>query len=299
MPGRQGPPSNLVAACALGACALAAASCGSSSPPSSPTSPPLSVQPAPPPPPPTPGVEAEASSCPLGSGTSNTSCSSRLGSIHLAEVQGAIDRLVRARAELFDLEDESGEGTGQYRVLDRQAYLGAVVTELRASGFCAQRAFDRETIQVKDSNDLSEDFDVITSSSYVRRNAYLTSCRPASFPVQPADLIARVRVAFWGFDCDPGVVVPVRLARELPRGCDGSVTATPKDKDGVDVPLAVHGPDIVWELRRGADLVDVLPDERFPNPFNVVLRPKGPLGAFHVCATVQGVEGCLAGTTTP
>jgi hypothetical protein len=257
----------------------------------------VNVQPTPAAPPPTPDVEAEASSCPLGPGTVNTSCSARKGSLHLAEVQGAIDRLVRTRPQLFDLEDESG--AGQYRVLDREAYLQAIVTELRASGFCAQRAFDRETIQVKESNDLSEDFDVITSSGYVRRNAYLTSCRPASFPVEPADLIARVRVAFWGFDCDPGVVAPSNLARELPRGCDGSVTATPKDKDGVDVPLAVHGPDIEWELRRGAEIVNVLSDKRFPNPFNVVLRPKGPLGAFHLCATVQGLEGCLAGTVTP
>lgn len=298
MSGRTRTLSHVAALGALGACALMAAACGSGSPSSSPTVPPVTAPPTPSPPP-IPEVEAEASSCPLGRGTTNTSCSSRQGSTHLAAVQGVLDGLVRRQPELFDLEDESGEGTGQYRVHDRQAYLNAVVAELRALGFCAQRAFDRETIQVKDSNDLSEDFDVITSRGYIRRNAYLTTCRPASFPVEPGELIARVRVAFWGFDCNPGVVVPSNLARELPRDCDGSVTATPKDRDGVDVPLAIHGPDIQWELRRGADVVSVLPDPRFPNPFNVMLRPKGPIDSFHLCATVQGVEGCLAGTVTP
>jgi hypothetical protein len=297
MIGRVRNPKNVLAASALVGCAIVAASCGTESPSSSPTAPPVSVEPTPTPPPSTPDVEAETSSCPLGAGTVNTSCSSRKGSLHLADVQAAIDRQVRVRPELFDLEDESG--SGQYRVLDREAYLEAVVNELRVAGFCAQRAYDRETIQVKGSNDLSEDFDVITSSGYVRRNAYLTTCRPAAFPVEPADLIARVRVAFWGFECNPGVEVPSNLARVLPRGCDGSVTATPKDKDGIDVPMAVHGPDIEWELRRGDEVVNVVPDKRFPNPFNLVLRPKGPLGAFHLCATVQGVEGCLAGTVIP
>jgi hypothetical protein len=297
MSGGAWNPPNLIAASTLATLALLAAACGGGGSSTPPTVPPVIVQPTPEPVP-DPGGGPEASSCPLGPGTTNTSCSSRLGSSHLAEVQGAIDRLVRVRSELFDLEDDSGEGTGQYRVLDRDAYLDAVVGELSGTGLCAQRAYDRQTIQVKDSNDLSEDFDVLTSRGYIRRNAYLTSCQPAAFPVTPGDIIDRVRVAFWGFDCDPGVVVPPKLARELPRGCDGAVTATPKDQDGVDVPPAVHGPDIEWELRHGSDVVKVLPDPRYPNPFNVLLRHKGPVGSFQLCATVQGVEGCLNGKTT-
>lgn len=298
MPGRTPKLSNAAAACALGALALAVTACGSGSSSPGPTVPPVVVAPTPTPaPPPTPDVGVEASSCPLGPGTTNTSCSSG-GSTHLHEVHGAIDRLIRTRPELFNFEDEAGEGSRQYRVLERETYLDAVVSELSAAGLCAQRGFDRETIQVKGTNDLSEDFDVITSSDHIRRNAYRTTCRPAAFPVGPGDIIAKVRVAFWDFDCDAGIVAPPLLARELPRGCDGSVTATPKDRDGADVPMSVHGPDIVWELKRGAAVIDVLPDTRFPNPFNVVLRTKGPIDSFHLCATVQGVEGCLAGTTT-
>ena len=109
-----------------------------------------------------------------------------------------------------------------------------------------------------------------------------------------------MRVAFWSFDCDPGVVPPPRtIAGLLPLGCDGSVTATPKDRDGLDVPPSIHGPDIEWELRRGDEVVEVLEDWRFPNPFNKVLRARGPIDAFQLCATVQGVEGCLSGNTIP
>ena len=45
------------------------------------------------------------------------------------------------------------------------------------------------------------------------------------------------------------------------------------------------------------EVIEVLPDERFPNPFNLILRPRGPVDAFQLCATVQGHEGCLNGNT--
>ena len=64
-------------------------------------------------------------------------------------------------AELYDHADENGEGTGQYRVHDRDAYLQAVLTELRAVGLCPQLDFVEETVQVKDTNDLSEDFELL------------------------------------------------------------------------------------------------------------------------------------------
>lgn len=298
MPGRALTVPSALATALLGAYALAVVACGSGDSSPGPTTPPVAATPAPTPtPPPAPPVEAGANSCPLGPGTLDTGCTAHLGSIHLGEVQGAIDRVVQTRPELFDLGDESGEGLDQYRVLDAEAYLDAIVAELTAAGFCAGRALDGETLQVKDSNEMSEDFDILLSSGHIRRNAYLTSCRPAAFPVGPADVIARVRVGLWAFDCNPGVVPPHPTARKLPLRCDGSVTATPKDRDDADVPLSIHGPDVKWELRRGDEVVEVFPDERFPNPFNLVLRPRGPIDAFQLCATVQGHEGCLNGNT--
>ncbi len=298
MPGRALTLPDPLAVALLGACALTALSCGSGGSSPGPTTPPVAATPTPTPaPPPAPPVESGANSCHLGPGTLDTGCTAHLGSIHLADVQGAIDRVVQTRPELFDLGDQSGEGLEQYRVLDADDYFDAIVAELTATGLCAGRSLDRETLQVKGSNELSEDFDILLSSSHIRRNAYLTSCRPAAFPVGPAEVIARVRVGLWAFDCNPGVVPPHPTARKLPVGCDGSVTASPKDRDDADVPLSIHGPDVTWELRRGDEVIEVLPDERFPNPFNLVLRPRGPIDAFQLCATVQGHEGCLNGDT--
>ena len=296
MAGRTSNLGRTTATLALGVLVLTAISCGEGASPTGPVVPPVTVVP-PPGPNPSPEVEVESNSCPLGPGTLDTGCSTHLGSTHLADVQGAIDRVVLARPELFNLGEESPAGSEQYRVLEPDAYLDAVVSELLSAGFCAQRALDGETVQVKDSNDLSEDFDVILSNNHIRRNAYLTSCRPAAFPITPGDFIDRVRVAFWAFECRPGSTPPEKHKGLLPRGCDGSVTATPKDRNGDDVPLSIHGPDIQWELRRGDEVVEVFDDWSFPNPFNKILRGKGPIDAFQLCATVQGVEGCLSGFT--
>jgi hypothetical protein len=49
-------------------------------------------------------------------------------------VEAAIDRLVRERPELFNLQEEAGENTGQYRVLAADEYLDGVIANLRAAG---------------------------------------------------------------------------------------------------------------------------------------------------------------------
>ena len=56
-----------------------------------------------------------------------------------AAVLGAMDLLVQQSPQLFDKSDESGTGTGQYRVLDKEAYLNGLVANLAAAGYCAQR----------------------------------------------------------------------------------------------------------------------------------------------------------------
>jgi hypothetical protein len=85
----------------------------------------------------------------------------------------------------------------------------------------------------------------------------------------------------------------------MPLGCDGFVTATPKQRNDDDVPAWIHGTEIAWKLRSGDDMVRVEPDPRFSNPFNRILRPTGTVGGFVLCATVLGKEGCLNGRTIP
>ncbi len=125
-----------------------------------------------------------SSTCPLGEGSSNTYCEetfSELGQY----VETAMDRLVQEQPALFDLDVEKGLETRQYLVLQKEEYLDGIVGELRKMGLCAGRSnTDYEIIQVKNSNDFSEDYDVYTSDGFMRRGgAYRTTCTPASFPV--------------------------------------------------------------------------------------------------------------------
>ncbi len=85
----------------------------------------------------------------------------------------------------------------------------------------------------------------------------------------------------------------------LPLACDGRVTATPKLKSGQNVPSRIHGTEVRWELREGADVVTLGEDPRFPDPFNRVLHTKGRVARFTLCATVLGVEGCFHGDDDP
>lgn len=116
---------------------------------------------------------------------------------------------------------------------------------------------------------------------------------PTAVPAPDRGPIDSVRVGFFGISCKNGKTAPRNGERRLPVGCTGYVTATPKDKNNVDVPLSVHGPDIDWDLMWGDGTVDVRPPT-FANDFNKDLFGIRP-GEFSLCATVKGVEGCLHG----
>jgi hypothetical protein len=274
--------------------ALVSCGGGSSSPTGgTPTPPPTTLAPTPTPTP-TPPPSTGSSTCALGKGTADTSCHKSTNNFG-QQVDDAIELLVRQRPELFDLTDQ--RGPGGYLVKDFDAYYAGVVKNLQAlPGVCA--GFDFEFLNVKNTNEFSEQFDVLASSGHARRgaSAYQGSCFPANFPVDPKDVIAYVRVAFFGFQCDPGVVPPPNPLGKLPQGCVGFVTATPKDKDGVDVDPRIHGQEIAWLLTEGKGVVDTHHVDG--QPFNWELQPLR-LGAFQFCATLQGVTGCLNGEVIP
>jgi len=167
----------------VGACALLASSCGSDSNPVA--APPIAVVPPPTttPPPSTPGLGA--SSCPLGEGTETAACDRTFSSMS-HYVESALDAVVVEHPEFFDLDVEAGIQTRQYRVLDKEGYIDGVVDKLREMGLCAQRSeYDFELVQIKEDNELSEDFDIYLSDGFIRRGtgSYRLSCSPASFPV--------------------------------------------------------------------------------------------------------------------
>jgi hypothetical protein len=243
---------------------------------------------------PAPTPTPVSSTCALGKGTADTSC--YRGSAQLRQqVDDAIGQLVKQRPELFDLTDQRGEGG--YLVKDFGAYYDGVVKNLQANpALCA--GFDYTFLNVKNTNEFSEQYDILTSSGHARRgdSIYQGSCYPANFPVDPKDVIAYIRVAFFGFKCNPGIVPPPKADGKLPLGCVGAVTATPKDKNGKDVDSRVHGDQITWLLREGKGIVDTHHVDG--QPFNWDLEPI-KVGAFQWCATLQGIEGCLNGEVIP
>jgi hypothetical protein len=175
-----------VAALAAGIVSLSV-SCGGGGSPSGST-PPVTIAPQPTPTPPV------AASCPLGDGDLNADCLRTSSKLHGALLV-AMDVLVQQRPQLFDKTDESGAGTGQYRVLDREGYLNGLVANLIATGYCAERDPDDasyERILVKNENAFSENFDVLTSSGHMRRGSggYFETCSPANFPVDRSGLPA-------------------------------------------------------------------------------------------------------------
>lgn len=174
-----------VVAVALGASLLVSQSCGSGD--SSPSTPPPVVVPTPPPTTPPPGGGV-AQSCRIGPGDVNADCDKKSSKL-LVSIETAIDLLVREKPQIFDLEDQATPGSGAYKVLDSEAYLDGMVTNLVRQGLCAERDSDDpyfQRILVKNEQGFSETYDVLLSSGYVRRggSAYLQTCTPASFPLQ-------------------------------------------------------------------------------------------------------------------
>ncbi len=270
----------------VGIQAIVATGCGGSSPAGGTTTPTATVSPAPAP---SPNPVAAANACDrIGDGTVRAQCG-KGGMAFFGAVDGAIDDLIRQRPGLFNLNDAAGERS--YRVLDEDAYYQGLADTLGAAGFCARMDFTNAYLQVKQSNDFSEDYQVLTTRGYTPRGVwiYRDTCTPASFPLAPAETLSYIRISFFGIRCSPGITPPNKAENKLPMDCDGFLTATPKDPDGRDVPIQIHGPDITWSFKRGEELVYLRqwPDQ----PFNQTVYPVA-LGFFKICATVMGVTGC-------
>jgi hypothetical protein len=235
---------------------------------------------------PSPTATPVAANCPLGKGTASASCARHNGEF-VPEVDAAVSQVLRDNPALFDMGDPSNP-----RVRDAGAYYAAVVRNLQAAGFCAN--FDGAEIQVKNTNDFSEQYDVLLSDGAVRRGtgAYRLTCAPASFPLDPEDIIDSVRVAFYGIRCLDGRTPPNNGLGLLPIDCIGFVTATPKNRENRDVPAAVHGPTVAWSMKSGAEHVRV--DDEANQTFNKNVTGVSK-GHFSLCAVVKGVEGCLHG----
>lgn len=267
----------------------------------SPTSVPTPTAPSPtatpltgPTPPPFQPVEK---GCTSGRGSASARCDrSRSGSVFLADLDAAIDQVVREHPDYFNLDEQ--QGPGGYRLLKREAYVAAVIGAAEKRGLCAAVDMFGEILMVKRGDDQSEEFAIEGRGSFLRRGegSYAVTCTPAAFPLEAKDVVVKMFVGLYGFECASGVVPPHHDDRKLPLSCIGFVTATPKDVNHRSVPPEVHGSDIEWFVRNGEHRIEV--SEEPASTFNKVLRPLAT-GEFSICAIVLGVTECLNGEVVP
>lgn len=281
----------------MAALVATALSCsGGSSSPSAPASGPSPTAAAPSPSPSTaPSAPASpaAAACKYGKGTPDTFCARRIPAL-LAEVETAVDRLVQQHPEYFNVNDTNGPAG--YKVLKPLEYHQGVVSNLQSAGFCAET--DTTTVSVRNGVEFSEDYDILLGTGHVRRGqgTYRQTCSPPSFPLDPADVIAYVRVAFYSIRCEAGIEVPRNGEDRLPVGCTGFVTATPKTRDNLDVNENLIGNRVDWTFEQEGEHVRV---NDFPDvAFNKILTAVNA-GHWLLCAEIKGIKGCQFGEVVP
>ena len=152
--------------------ALASVACGRPQP--------LANDPLPTPTPaPTPALPAASLGCRLPPGTGEGIRCPYQYATFVEPVDKAIARLQREHPELFDF--SQCYGTLSCRVLDRDRYIAGLLDNLRAMELCA--IFDGEEIVIKNTNDFSDQYNVISSAGFSRWGigSYRATCRPAWF----------------------------------------------------------------------------------------------------------------------
>jgi hypothetical protein len=158
-----------------------------SNPPPTPTPTPTPASPFPgPAPEPTPTPESNPAPPP----TSGSGCGASPSSpsrptcvmdppLFLSNVDNAITRVTQKHPELFNFKDARCPNC--YYVKDVDAYVAQVQRELAKQGLCSFS--DGEEIGVKQSNNRSDQYDIILASNHIRRGdgSYRGNCYPAIF----------------------------------------------------------------------------------------------------------------------
>jgi hypothetical protein len=158
--------------------------------------------------PPAPAATPDALfSCHLGDGSATNSCQ-RENPSFLDDVDTAINQLVKQEPDIFDLNEQLGDGG--FKVVSNGRFYVGVMRNLQAMGFCAN--FDGEEMQVKNTNDFSDQYHIMISSGHVRRGAssYRATCYPAAFPVGGTGLPGQRK------DCDLPPSREIACGREQP-----------------------------------------------------------------------------------
>jgi hypothetical protein len=169
MAGALAAPAVMTAAVVIGACGGGGSPTGGTTPSPSVAATPTAS--------PTP-VQTACQRIGLGPGTGQ-GCP-RDSATFQAQVEAAMDQLIREEPTIFNLNEPGGPGV--FRIVSNGRYYVGLIERLERMGLCAD--FDGEELQVKSSNAFNDQFDVQTSQNFIFRGeqAYRSTCTPAAFP---------------------------------------------------------------------------------------------------------------------
>lgn len=158
---------------------LTLGSCGDDEPTPVATTPTPAPTPVPTPTPtptPTPGPMLACGAAPVS--TTDVGCRAT-GATFQREVQEAIDQIQGQQPNIFDF----GNTRGGPFVKSKGKYLVGLLEILQNRGLCAN--WDGEELQVKNTNEFNDQYDVLLASGHIRQGAsmYRTTCSPAAFPL--------------------------------------------------------------------------------------------------------------------
>ena len=130
-------------------------------------------EPAPPPP-------GGGGSCALPPGQWNENCSMQ-SQTFLNRVEAAIDEVTAAHPQFFNKNRTRGGCGNCFQVVDPTGYVNAVARAITRNGVCGY--YDGEELAVKNSNQFNDQYDILTSDNFIRRQggSYRSTCRPAWF----------------------------------------------------------------------------------------------------------------------
>jgi hypothetical protein len=145
------------------------------------TPPPAAPAPNNPTPAPAPGGGGGGGgTCALPPGTWNENCSMQAQTF-LGRVEAAIDEVIRTDPQAFNLNRTRGGCGNCYQVVDPTRYVNRVAQAITKNGVCGY--YDGEELGVKSSNQFNDQYDILTSDNFIRRQggSYRSTCRPAWF----------------------------------------------------------------------------------------------------------------------
>jgi len=149
--------------------------------------------PTPQPPAPAPGATASpgdpaaapppagGQGCGVGPGNGSGENCPREQPSFLAEVESALDQLVREEPRIFNLNKTSKGCPNCYEVLNADRYVQRMAQLMSQRGLCG--LYDGEELAVKKTNAFNDQYDIFTADGFIRRQSgsYRSTCSPAWF----------------------------------------------------------------------------------------------------------------------